>query len=326
MVERGYQLLSSTLVECGFEQCLVDPCVFRCIVAGDVVAMVFCYLEDIKIAATEEATEVVVRAINQRFPTKHLGEAEWYMDSEYKRDREKSALETSQTYFIRSVLHRVDVSKSSPIPANPSLDLRHVSGEETVVDVPFREIVGSLLWIANQTRPDIANAVRAIERFSRDPKLIHYKAAQKILGYLNATSDLGLTLRRDSDLGSVQVEFDLETYVDADYAHKAEDRRSVSGTAVCCGGALVSWFSRTQKCVTLSTTEGEYVAMADGIKEALYVRGILAFLMPSLGLTSISVCEDNKGAIDSTNNPLSPSSSKHIDVRDHFPPGDGCQW
>ena len=72
----------------------------------------------------------------------------------------------------------------------------------------FREIVGSLMWIANQTRPDIANAVRAVARFSHDPKPIHYKAAQKILEYLNATSDLGLTFRRDSDLESVQMEFD----------------------------------------------------------------------------------------------------------------------
>ena len=68
-----------------------------------------------------------------------------------------------------------------------------------------------------------------------DPKPIHYKATQKILEYLNATSDFVLTFRRDSDFESVQMEFDLETYVDADYAHKAEDRRSVSGVAVCCG-------------------------------------------------------------------------------------------
>ena len=72
----------------------------------------------------------------------------------------------------------------------------------------------------------------------------------------------------------MQLEFDLETYVDANYAHKA-GRRSVSGVAVSCGGALVSWFSRTQKCVTLSTTEAEYVAMADGVKESLYVSGVL---------------------------------------------------
>ena len=70
---------------------------------------------------------------------------------------------------------------------------------------------------------------------SHDPKLIHSKAAQKILEYLNATSDLGLTFRRDSDLGSAQMEFCLETYVDADYDHKAEDRCSVSGLTVCWG-------------------------------------------------------------------------------------------
>ena len=75
----------------------------------------------------------------------------------------------------------------------------------------------------------------------------------------------------------MQLEYDLETYLDADYAHKADDRRSVSGVAVCCGGTLVSWFSRTQKCVTLSTTEAENVAMADGVKEARYVRGVLFF-------------------------------------------------
>ena len=239
------------------------------------------------------------------------------MGSEYKSDRAKGTLEISQTQFIRSVLHRFAVSKSSPIPATPSLDLRHVSDEETVVDVPFREIVGSLMWIANQTRPDIANAVRAIARFSHDPKPIHFKAAQKILEYLNATSDLRPTSRRNSDLGSVQLEFDLETYVEADYAHKAEDRRSVSGVAVSCG-ALVSWFSRTQNCVTFSTTKAEYVVMADGVKEALYVRGILAFLMPSLGSMSIGEYEDNTGVIDLAKNPLSSSNSKHIDVRHHF--------
>ena len=73
-----------------------------------------------------------------------------------------------------------EVSKSSPIPSTPSLHLMHVSDEETVVDVPFREIVCNLMWITNQTGPDISNAVRAIARFSHDPKPIHDKVAQKI--------------------------------------------------------------------------------------------------------------------------------------------------
>ena len=79
--------------------------------------------------------------------------------------------------------------------------------------------------------------------------------------------------------------------MDADYAHRAEDRRSASGVAVCRVATLVSWCSRTQKCVTLSTTEAEHVAIADEVKQALHVRSVLVFLMPSLGSPSIgSVC------------------------------------
>ena len=80
----------------------------------------------------------------------------------------------------------------------------------------------------------------------------------------------------------------------------------------------MSWFSRPQKCVTLSTTEAEYVAIADGVKEALYVRGVLVFLMPSVGSPSIRVFEDNTGAIDLAKNPLSSSYRKRNDVRYHF--------
>ena len=116
---------------------------------------------------------------------------------------------------------------------------------------------------------DIANSVRAVARFSRHPKEVHVKAARKTIECLSAAAHLGLTFRKDSKLEDAQLEYDLETYVDADYAHRADDRRSVSGVAVRCGGTLVSRFSRTQKCVTLSTTEAEYVAMANGVKGAL---------------------------------------------------------
>ena len=94
------------------------------------------------------------------------------------------------------------------------------------MDANFHEIVGSLMWIANQTRPDISNALRAIARFSHGPKEVHVKAARKVLEYLSFEAHLALTFRKNSKLGDVQLEYDLEAYVDADYAHKAEDRRS----------------------------------------------------------------------------------------------------
>ena len=87
--------MSSTLVECGFEQCLIDPCVLRLMVNDEVVAMLVVHVDDIKIAATKDITDSVVADLNKRFPTKHLGEVTWYMGSEYKRGREKRTLEIS---------------------------------------------------------------------------------------------------------------------------------------------------------------------------------------------------------------------------------------
>ena len=112
-----YNLLSSTLVECDFEQCLVDPCVFRLIVNDEVAAMLVVYVDDIKIAATKEITDSVVADLNKRFPTKHLVEVTWYIASEYKRDREKGTLEILQTQLIRNIVPNILKSrKPAPSP------------------------------------------------------------------------------------------------------------------------------------------------------------------------------------------------------------------
>ncbi|CAB1104027.1 unnamed protein product [Ectocarpus sp. CCAP 1310/34] len=184
---------------------------------------------------------------------------------------------------------------------------------EEAGDVPFREVVGCLMWIACQTRPDISNAVRAVARHSHEPKLSHWKAAQKILNYLLGTAHLSLNFKRDSsvDVGTL-------VYVAADFASKATDRRSVSGALVFVAGMLVVWTSRTQKCVAQSTSEAEYLAMGDGVKEALFEDGMLQFLRPSEKSREIKVLEDNEGAIALADNPLSSGRRKHIDVRHHF--------
>ena len=120
------------------------------------------------------------------------------MGGEYKRDREKGTLEIPQTQFVRNVVERFGITKTSPIPVSPSLDLKHVSDEDPAVDATYRKMVGSLMWIANQARPDIANAVRAIAKFSHDPKGLYFKAARKLIEYLSATAHLGLTFKKDS--------------------------------------------------------------------------------------------------------------------------------
>ena len=103
-----------------------------------------------------------------------------------------------------------------------------------------------------------------------------------------------------------------------DFASKATDRRSVSGGVVMCAGACVSFFSRTQKSVTLSSTEAEYVAMAEGFKEAIFLRYIWSFIFPDRDVGCTTVFEDNVGALHLVNNWATTPNSRHIDIRHHF--------
>ena len=121
---------------------------------------------------------------------------------------------------------------------------------------------------------------------------------------------MGLTFVRGSGL-------DLTACSDADYADKSNGRRSISGTVVTLGGAAFSWASSTQRCVTLSTTEAEYVALGEGVKEALFTGAVLSFTCPELSRACIRVCEDNQGGTALAEIPLS-SARKHIGVRFHF--------
>ena len=232
---------------------------------------------------------------------------------DFIRDREAGTIEISQESYIRSVLKIFNISRTSSIPASLANDIRSLKEDDGAGDVPFREVVGSLMWIASQTRPDISNAVRAVARHAHEPKRSHWKAAQKILNYLLETAHLTLKFKQDSsvDVGTL-------VYVDADFASEATDRRSVSGAMVFVAVMLVVWISRTQKCVSQSTSEAEYLAMGDGVKEALFVNGMLQFLRPSRRPRKIDVLEDNGGAIALAENPLSSSRSKHIGVGHHF--------
>ena len=133
----------------------------------------------------------------------------------------------------------------------------------------------------------------------------------QIIRYLLGTKGLSLTFEWRSGL-------EISVFADANYTEKADDRRSVSGVAVTVGKSSVSWFSSTQKIVTPSTTEAEYVALGDEVKEALFVNGVLSFIIPSISENCIKVFVGNDGAISLANNPLSSARTKHIDMRFHF--------
>ena len=199
-----YKRLMSDLKRIGFEQSLSDPRVLRFMMGDEVMGIVAIHVDDILYAGTKSLAKVVVEALGDSLPTKNLGEVKFFLGCAFIRDREAGTIEISQESYIRSVLERFNICRTSPIPASLANDNRSLMEDEGAGDVPFREVVGSLMWIANQTRPDISNAVRAVARHSHEPKRSHWKAAQKILNYLLETAHLTLKFKQDStvDVGT----------------------------------------------------------------------------------------------------------------------------
>ena len=308
-----YAMLKKCLLALGFEQCLADSCVFRLVEGGDVVLLLVVHVDDIFAVGNKERCDQFGEDRNQSVPVKNLGELKWYSGCYYERDRKGGRVKISQqTYTVElGENYGVKWGRSTPLPT--SCRLWEFDTDEPNVDKPFRELIGSLLWIALLTRPDIANSVRAVARYCSAPKLIHWNAAISILGYAVRTSSFGISFQRGTVAG-----LSLISFTDADYASRATDRRSISGGVVMCVGGPV-WHSKTQKCVTLSTTQAEYVAISDVGKEILFLRQVWRFMLLKAGMPCIPLFEDNEeGAIQIAKHPISNSNSKHIDVRHHF--------
>ena len=130
------------------------------------------------------------------------------------------------------------------------------------------------------------------------------KGETKVLSYLKGTRSVGITYVRGSGLS-------IDVYADADYAGKDNSRRSVSGVAVTLGGTIVSHVSKIKRVVSLSTSEAEYTAAGEGVREPLFVRAVLSFIVPGTSGASIKVLEDDQGATSLIESPLNSAQSKH---------------
>ena len=273
--------------------------------------MILCvHVDDIIVAGESEVCGALYASLLQEFETTQ-GNLSWYLGCAFGRDKAGGVLRMSQRAFIESVVSRYGANTISGLPASQPADLGPWREGEPVCDKPVRAAVGSLIWVGGMTRPDIANERRAVARQAHDPAERRWRAVCKIISYLNGTKKLRLVFSKGGGLK-------LSVYVDAKYADKANDRHSVSGVTVMLGGTPVIDSSTTQNCVTLSTSEAEYVAMAQGAKTALFTRAVLAFLQPQLVGRIIDLFEDNQGVITMAENLISGGRTKHIDVRYHF--------
>lgn len=166
------------------------------------------------------------------------------------------------------------------------------------------------MYAALGTRPDITFAVAKLSKFLHNPGLQHYEAVKRVFRYLIGTRDLRLTY------GGSQRE--LMGWVDADGSQEKE-RRAITGYAYLIDGAAVSWNSKQQELVVLSTTEAEYVAATHAAKEGLWIRSLITEIFGNNILTSpTNLFSDNKSAIALAQEHQYHARTKHIDIRYHF--------
>ena len=207
--------------------------------------------------------------------------------------------------------HELTEAKTASTPADPNVKLEKDDGVSKGVDqTTYQSIVGSLLYAAIATRPDIAQAVGVVSKFNSKPTEAHLTAVKRILRYLKGTADQALKYEKSED-GA------LVGYSDADWAGDLDDRHSTTGNLFLMVGGPISWASKKQATVALSTSEAEYVALSSATQEVIWLRRLLTDLGQVPNEPTVMM-EDNQGAIAIARNPVAHARTKHIDIRYHF--------
>jgi Reverse transcriptase (RNA-dependent DNA polymerase) len=305
--------LKSKLEELGFVASLADASLFVKTQDDNNDVYLMVYVDDILITSKNVTTvQAVKKELGDIFNVRDLGEAKFFLGMEIVRDQEQGIVKLSQERAIVNLLRKFNMqdAKIKTTPISVTTRLSKGDGEEVdKIRVPYVELVGSLLYLASCTRPDIAQAVGALSRHMATPTEHHWNTAKGVLRYLKGTHTWGITFARGGG--------EFVGYCDASFADDVDTRRSTTGYVFLLGGGAVSWSSKVQQTVALSTAEAEYMAAASAVREALWLRKVLG----DLGLQHthpIPIKSDSQCAIKLLINPITSVRSKHIDVLHHF--------
>jgi hypothetical protein len=304
----------------GFASLDADECVYlkRHGAHTTVIAL---YVDDLLIACSSAAELSQLKLdLTAQFDTEDLGEAAFILGIDIRRDRAARTLSIGQSAYVASILERHGMSNctavSTPMQHDHKIALAkppegYQASERDIRD--YQAVIGAVMFAMICTRPDIAFAVNTLAQFASNPAPFHQQAVKRVLQYLRGTID-----RRITYTGSTPAALSpaFVGYCDADWGGGA-GFRSVSGYAFLLAGGAISWQSKRQKTVALSTVEAEYMATTEAVKEAIWWRSFLADLGLDLARPT-TVFSDSQGSIALAHNPEHHAQTKHIAIRYHF--------
>ena len=304
--------VTDVLFEMNFQQSKADPCLFTRKERDGSISYILVYVDDLLVAGSSvKVTKEISEKLNSYFEIKDLGDVAYYLGIKIDRDDEGSFL-LSQELKISQMLEEYGLSQFKPVKTpmetgflaadpdkSPKLENNH----------QYRQAIGSLMYLATVTRPDIAVAVNILARRVEQPTQSDWNSIKRIIRFL------GSTINQKLKLSSTGDEM-LRCFVDADWAGDRQDRKSTTGYVFQLGESTVAWCSQKQTTVAMSSTEAEYVAASHTAKELLWIRQLLRDMEIFIQGTT-EVFEDNQGCIKLIESDRSGARTKHIDVCHH---------
>jgi hypothetical protein len=284
----------------------------------DVKVIVPVFLDNITLASKSKEKIAEIKALlAQRFKLRDLGPTSFLLGIQIDRERSARTLHLSQRQYTLDLLDRFGFAECSPVstPLDPGSRLDMSQCPQTpednkfMRDKPYVSAVGVLIYLAIATRPDIAHAVGVLCRFMSKPGPAHWKAAKHLFRYLRGSVDYRLTYAPDPSSSHL-----FTTYFDADHGGNPDNGRSTSAYAVKMGTGAVSWMSRLQSIVALSTTEAEFISAVSAGQEIVWMRSFLGELGYLFGVPSLLLV-DSQSAIQVVCNPEHHGRMKHLDSR-----------
>ena len=270
------------------------------------------YVDNLFIACDSmQVMNTIKSKLSSRFHMKDLGLVKHYLGMDINYQREDGVVILSQSHYVTKILKRFSMSdcKSVATPMESKLILSpHEDGATELTSAPYRQLIGSVMYLMLCTRPDVSYSVGLLSRFLSSPTDAHWSSAKRLLRYLHGTLHMQLSFRHANHCNIVG-------YCDADWA-SSSDRKSTSGYVIYVGGNLVSWKSKRQSTVALSSTEAEIVAATESIREILWIGNILKSFGIPHGKPKL-FC-DNHPAISMANSYGYNSRSKHMNVKYKF--------
>jgi hypothetical protein len=278
------------------------------------------YVDDILIACDQlnSVGAAVKQQLKERYKMKDLGRVRRFLGIEVDEN-----FNISQTSYIEAILRRFRMenakSATSPMDPNVRLDNPRCDDKEAPKTL-YLSMVGSLMYAALGTRPDLAFCVTSLSRYNSRPLAMHLTAAKRALRYLKSTANLKVhyDVATPSDESSTVTGF-----TDSDWAGNLATRKSVGGCIFSIGSSgSIHWHSKSQSVVALSTLEAEYIACSNATREALWLQRLeadftLALIKGKSHSTPVKIGCDNQGALKLLETGVIQAKTKHIDVKYH---------